>query len=424
MANNTKKYYNMTLSKKGIMPGERSSYHCLNGMLRTPNRYKFLHIMKHSLFAMALIVLFAGCKKKTLPEPTAATPVFQFSGTIDNIPVTYTAGDNLLYMFTEYYKDEQNLMSLVGYFTQYNCGSCEPYLGFEFKDKNVNIANGLYSNIFQFFEHLYFNSYSEDSILFNVPIETFKFVPDNNPAGTTYLWHFGDGDSSTQISPVHTFLTGGVKDVRLITSLNNLKDTIIIPIEASTFSDCRTQFTTIIDNQNNAVTANAEGIFKSYLWDFGDGDTSQGVTVNHTYDSTGIYEILLSTSKDNCIAKYKRRINLTGNPQIPVSNFYYSNFTGSQATLLPRVNNSTAIITLKINGKTYKSFKTNPLLNQSAKKVITIDSVLVYDKNVQGQQTIKLSGNIDLFLYNVNNSNDSIPIKSNILTIAVAFPTE
>ena len=109
--------------------------------------------------------------------------------------------------------------------------------------------------------------------------------------------------------------------------------------------------------------------------------------------------------------------------QIPVSNFYYSTFTSSETKLLPRVNNSTCIITLKTDGKTYKSYKNTGLIDQSTKKVIKINSIAPYENNLQGEKTIQINAEIDLFLYNINNSNDSIPIKSNQLSIAVSYPS-
>ncbi|HQW46919.1 MAG TPA: PKD domain-containing protein [Chitinophagaceae bacterium] len=379
--------------------------------------------MKQFLLSLAIIVLFATCTKKTLPESTTGDPLFMFSGNVNNIPVTYTAGQNSLYMHTEFYKDDQDLVTLKGFFAPHNCTTCEPYLGFEFKDENQNIETKLYADINSFFERTYFNSVSFDSLMINSPTESFKFIPDNNPQGTTYLWQFGDGDTSTLLSPIHTYTTSGEKDVRLITTLNNVKDTITIPIDVTPFSTCRNKFYTTSDT-NNTITANAEGLFNSYVWFFGDGTANgEGQSVTHTFNANNIFEVTLKTSHAGCIATYKRRINFTGNNQIPIANYYYSNFLNSETKLIPRINHSTCVITLKIDGKTYKSYKTNPTLDQSNQKVITINSIAPYENNLDGNKTLQLNAAIDLFLYNINNNNDSIPIKSNQLNIAIAYPS-
>lgn len=382
---------------------------------------KFAIIMKYFLLLTFLTVVFSNCSKRSLPTSMSGQPVFSFSGTINNQPVTYTAGDSGLYMFTEYFKDNQDLITLKGYFAPHNCTTCEPYLSFEFKDENPNIETSLYSDIFSFFERSYFTSVSFDSIEINSPTETFKFSADNNPPGTTYHWNFGDGDTSNLASPIHTFTTDGIKDVRLITKFNNLRDTIIIPIEVTPFSECRNRFSVNVDSLNS-ITANAEGLFNSYLWNFGDGGMGEGSSVKHTYTQNGLYEIILSTSYSGCLATYKRKVNLTGNSQIPVSNFFYSTFVSSETKTIARINHSACIITLKMNGKTYKSYKNNPSLDQSDHKIISTSNIGAYENNAQGQKTIKLDGEIDLFLYNIANNNDSIPIKSNKLTIAIGLP--
>lgn len=378
--------------------------------------------MKQLFTAIAIIMLFVNCNKKSLPESTTGKPVFLFAGSINNQPVKYVAGDSTLYMFTEFYKDNQDLVTLKGFFSPYNCITCEPYLSFEFKDENPNLETKLYSDIYSFFERSYFTSISFDSVIVNSPTESFKFIADNNPPGTTYRWDFGDGDTSNQVSPVHTFLTGGVKNVQLIATLNNLKDTISIPIEVTPFSECRNKFSINIDSANS-ITVNAEGIFNSYVWFFGDGNTGSGQTAKHVYDTSGIYEVTLNTSAVGCLATFKRKVNLSGNNQVPVSNFYYSNYISSETKLIPRVNHSTCIITLIKDGKTYKSYKNNSNLDQSNKKIISTSNVMPYENNLQGHKTLKLDGQIDLFLYNVNNNNDSIPIKSDSLRIAIAYPS-
>lgn len=381
----------------------------------------FLPIMKQFLLTAIFFVLLIACKKKTLPEATTGQPVFMFSGNVNNLPVTYIAGDNTLYMHTEFFRDDQNLVTLKGFFSPHNCITCEPYLSFEFKDENPNIETKLYSDIYKFFERSYFNSVSFDSVLVNSPTETFKFVPDNNPQGTGYFWDFGDGDSSTQYSPVHTFQSGGVKNVRLITILNNQKDTIIIPIDVTSFSSCRNKFYLTVDSPN-VITVNAEGLFKSHVWHWGDGNIGSDISASHVYNTSGLYEVILNSSNDQCLSTFKRKVNFVQGVQMPVSNFYYSTFTSSETKYLPRINNSTCIITLIKDGKTYKSFKQTALENQSDRKVITINSIAPYQNNLQGEKTLQINAAIDLYLYNVNNSNDSIPIKSNQLSIAIAYP--
>ena len=383
----------------------------------------FFYFMKHYLLAFAILVLMASCKKETLPNSTTNTPVFMFEGSINNDSVTYTAGKNELYMFTDFYQDNQKLMTLKGYFAPYNCITCEPYLSFEFKDMHDNIEKTMYQNIYTFFENIHFYSSSFDSIALNIPNETFRFSPDNNPPGTTYLWKFGDGDTSTLMAPIHTFKNGGVSNVTLITSYNSLVDSISIPINVDLFSGCRTKFHTNI-LANNEVEIDAEGVFNSFLWTLGDGNFQSGKSISHTYNSNNIFEITLQTDGVGCEAFYKRKVNLSGNNNIPVANFYYSNSITSELKTLPRLNNSSCIITYKKDNKTYVSYKQNTVENQTNREVFEMTKFQLYENNLQDKKTLLINGKVNTFLYNIDNNNDSISIKSNKLSIAVAYPTQ
>jgi uncharacterized membrane protein len=71
-----------------------------------------------------------------------------------------------------------------------------------------------------------------------------------------------------------------------------------------------------------SVTLNAAvvaGDNVSYTWDFGDGATATGATVQHTYDEAGTYTITLTAS------------NSQGNTQVT------SQITIKQGLMLPRI---------------------------------------------------------------------------------------
>jgi len=117
--------------------------------------------------------------------------------------------------------------------------------------------------------------------------------------GKTFVWHFGDGDSSTLKDPSHTYSTPGTYEVSLFAydpSTCNQKDSgfakIIVyhsaPIVAFTASPTLVQY-------NNPVifTDNTTGA-TSYLWSFGDGDTSMVFAPKpHNYTTDGSYNVCL-----------------------------------------------------------------------------------------------------------------------------------
>jgi gliding motility-associated-like protein len=131
----------------------------------------------------------------------------------------------------------------------------------------------------------------------------------NVSAGTTaWFWDFGDGGTSTQQNPSHTYTALGTYTVKLIaTSTNGCSDSVI-----------KTQFIRVlapVTGINNlpqegcvpflsSVSPNVtspDGI-ASYLWDFGDGFTSTLVNASHTYTVQGTYTVkLFITTNDGCI---------------------------------------------------------------------------------------------------------------------------
>lgn len=378
--------------------------------------------IKTILSIIAIIILNNSCSKKSLPESELGTPVFMFKGNINNQDISMVAGDSNIYMFTSYFKDLQNIMTLQGTFAKSNCINCEPSLNFEFKDEASNVENKLYGNISSFFERAGFRNYSLDSIYQNLPIETIRFSPDANPPGTTYFWDFGDGTNSNSTAPIHTYTSIGPKIIKQIASYNGFKDSITFAIDFSYFSQCRTSFKVNENITDKSVECSAEGVFNSYYWTFGDGNNASGVNTQHTYSNNGIYEIALNTSKSGCLAIYKKRINFTGNPNRPTANFYYTTIVSSTQSLKPRVNISSCIITYKNDGKEYKSYKTSNYTNQSGTTVFYLENVSPYKNNENNQKTVKIKGKIDLYLYNTTDNNDSIKIKSNQLELGVAYP--
>lgn len=126
---------------------------------------------------------------------------------------------------------------------------------------------------------------------------------------TSYQWSFGDGGTSTQATPTHTFNAPGTYHVRLIaTNLNACKpiDTAFVTIVVDSTALSPAFTTTIVDscgpytaNFSNTSTTGAPGA-TTYFWDFGDGTTS--VIPNpatHTFPDTGCYNVMLIMTNPN-----------------------------------------------------------------------------------------------------------------------------
>ncbi|HRO42157.1 MAG TPA: PKD domain-containing protein [Flavipsychrobacter sp.] len=137
---------------------------------------------------------------------------------------------------------------------------------------------------------------------------TRKFINTTSPTGVVYSWYwsFGDGTSDTAKSPTHTYAAGGVYTVRLAAQdITGCTDTLTREIVVAnlyyTVSDtvlgCRT-------HQFLGTKAIDSSIFPDatkFHWDFGDGDTAVGNPIIHTYDTGGLYTVVLTvTDSSGC----------------------------------------------------------------------------------------------------------------------------
>lgn len=156
---------------------------------------------------------------------------------------------------------------------------------------------------------------------------TFAFEDLSLGEAIAWEWNFGDGTTSTEQNPTHTFGYDGVFYVQLVmrTSVCTSRTNMIVYVDP----------TAVYDNECNAlfipfVFADSLQIFfrnmssadaVAYAWEFGDGTTSTARNPEHMYAQTGIYEIRLTiTTANGCTNTFEATINLAS-----------QNFTGAPA---------------------------------------------------------------------------------------------
>jgi PKD repeat protein len=119
---------------------------------------------------------------------------------------------------------------------------------------------------------------------------------------SSWLWDFGDGITSTEQTPTHNYIATGIYNVSLV--LTN-------PSGSST--RVRTSYVTVVDSPDAGFSANvtsgavplsvgftdsSTNSPTSWLWDFGDGNTSTDQNPIHTYSAVGTYNVRLNASND------------------------------------------------------------------------------------------------------------------------------
>ena len=133
-----------------------------------------------------------------------------------------------------------------------------------------------------------------------VPL-TVQFT-DSSLYATSWQWRFGDGTAnSTQQNPVHTFVTTGTRTVILTVINANGTDSkskqIIVRSHGPAQNAPIAGFTANVSEGEVPLTVqftDASMYATSWLWNFGDGNTSTEQSPIHTFTSVGTYNITQS----------------------------------------------------------------------------------------------------------------------------------
>jgi len=137
-----------------------------------------------------------------------------------------------------------------------------------------------------------------------------SFISEVTNHADTYLWDFGDGQTSSLALPTHEYATYGTYMVKLVVTNPAGKDSITRSVTVTP----KLINTTIIGKQIPycpiEFSSNSNSPIKSILWDFGDGNTISGLNINHTYSNGGEY-IVSSIIKDSLGCVYNKQDTVT-----------------------------------------------------------------------------------------------------------------
>jgi PKD repeat protein len=122
--------------------------------------------------------------------------------------------------------------------------------------------------------------------------------------GESFLWDFGDKVYSTEKNPTHTYYIPGNYIVKLTVSniAGQSSHVELITVYQNPTAIFSVYPTDVINNSQIVTFTNHSYYGESFLWDFGDGNTSTEENPWHKYESGGIYDVILTiSSKDGCL---------------------------------------------------------------------------------------------------------------------------
>ncbi|MDB3907163.1 PKD domain-containing protein [Crocinitomicaceae bacterium] len=241
----------------------------------------------------------------------------------------------------------------------------------------------------------------------------------SSAAITNWLWDFGDGNTSTQQNPSHTYAATGTYTVCL---------TAVTVCGAD--SSCATVNVTICNNPTAAFSetnndpsfdftdgSSTTGVV-TYSWDFGDGNTSTQQNPSNTYIDNGTYTVTLIITDDCGVDTVTTSVTVNNGCVDPVAGFTQS---GSEPTFA-FTNTSTSSTNTTYSwdmgdGTTYTTMDVNH--TYSANNTYTITLIVTDDCGADTTtQTVTVStiGLLDLegetFVAYPNPANDVLNIQS------------
>lgn len=141
------------------------------------------------------------------------------------------------------------------------------------------------------------------------------------PGTLTWLWDFGDGQTSTLQNPVHTYTTTGNFTITLVTTSSGGCSDTLRKTNALNIQNINTKFVvpdSICTNDNISFSNASTPAPVSSLWNFGDGTTSTSSNPIKSYSSAGIYNVTLYNTYSYCTDSFSKKIKILSRP---VANF-------------------------------------------------------------------------------------------------------
>jgi gliding motility-associated-like protein len=161
------------------------------------------------------------------------------------------------------------------------------------------------------------------------PGKLIRFTNTSQGNRLVFNWDFGDGFTSADTSPIHTYTNSGQYTVRLrVTDLYGCTDSmvrtavvnIVSPVSSFNMSDslasCPPLLVNFTDRSANSI---------SRVWDFGDSTSTSSNNPSHFYTYPGSYTVKLTvTAPGGCTRTSEKIILIKG----PRGNFSYSPLIG------------------------------------------------------------------------------------------------
>lgn len=176
-------------------------------------------------------------------------------------------------------------------------------------------------------------SYKKPTAKFTYSADELKVTFTNQSTDAqSYVWNFGNGQTSEEKDPTITYGKEGTFTVSLIARNGDQTDTCQQSIAVS-YKKPNASYSYKKEHPLKVVFTNKSTNATSYKWDFGDGKTSTEKNPTHKYSGHGVYKVRL-TAYNNSKSSYVEQNITVEDPttcyvsgftikKIPNNNYYY-----------------------------------------------------------------------------------------------------
>ncbi len=183
------------------------------------------------------------------------------------------------------------------------------------------------------------------------PCESLSYQFNNTstaPAGKpfnaqSFMWDFGDGATSTETNPVHTYAATGTYIVKLKlldTAYCNAPDELDTTLRIAPNVKAQFETPTFGCAPYTAVFNNTSEAGQTFTWDFGDGTTSTETSPTHVYKIPGNYTVkLVAVDPSTCNHIDSTSLTIVVSEK-PTANFSFTPQPSQENTFTTFINNS------------------------------------------------------------------------------------
>lgn len=248
-----------------------------------------------------IVLALSACKKKYYPNDEVVTTgeVIAFSGTMGGKEVSLRVGSNNYYCFTGIQHRADSVLEFSSLLAPYDCSTCANSFKMTLSDGAVS-NSGLVSNVDSTFK---IGKRFLNAGLSGIP--SLKFEAKSNKTIREVTWRMQNNYVSNNSTATQEILKQGYNNIQLtVLTESNCENTVESKVWVETSGSVFFAELQALPLSSNGVQFTGLPMGGtapySYLWKFGDGQSSTEANPIHVYEHKGNYPVQLQiTDKNN-----------------------------------------------------------------------------------------------------------------------------